>query len=135
MLLAMTPAIIGCWLLLTMGEGWHNNHHAYQSSARQGFRWWEIDVTFYILVTLSWLGIVWDLKTPPQKVLCNEHRLGSRAIKRTAEQLAERFNPEAIALAIKSSAHEIIGVGRAFSIATSDQLTPAIHAKSRRATG
>ena len=38
------------WLLalLTWGEGWHNNHHAYQSSARQGFRWWEIDPTFYI---------------------------------------------------------------------------------------
>ena len=70
-----------------------------------GFRWWEVDVTFYILVTLAWLGIVWDLKTPPQKVLCNEHRLGSRAIRRTAEQLAERFNPEAIALAIKSSVH------------------------------
>ena len=44
------------WLLalITMGEGWHNNHHAYQSSARQGFRWWEIDPTFYILKLLSW---------------------------------------------------------------------------------
>jgi hypothetical protein len=50
------------WLLalFTMGEGWRNNHHAYQSSARQGFRWWEIDVTYYVLVALSWLGIVWD---------------------------------------------------------------------------
>ena len=103
-----------------MGEGWHNNHHAYQSSARQGFRWWEIDVTFYIRVTLAWLGIVWDLKTLPQKVLCNEHRSGSRAIRRTAEQLAERFNPEAIALVInRQSRVRIIGVGRAFSIATS----------------
>ena len=39
------------WLLaiLTMGEGWHNNHHAYQSSVRQGFRWWEYDPTFYLL--------------------------------------------------------------------------------------
>ena len=39
------------WLLafFTMGEGWHNNHHAYQSSVRQGFRWWEIDVTYYLL--------------------------------------------------------------------------------------
>jgi stearoyl-CoA desaturase (delta-9 desaturase) len=39
------------WLLalFTMGEGWHNNHHAYQSSVRQGFRWWEIDATFYLL--------------------------------------------------------------------------------------
>ncbi len=96
------------WLLalLTMGEGWHNNHHAYQSSARQGFRWWEIDATYYILVALSWLGIVWDLKAPPAAVLRNEQRLGSRVIKRTAEQLAGRFNPESIALAIKSSVHE-----------------------------
>src|SRR4051812_6774735 len=51
--------------LLTMGEGWHNNHHAYQSSARQGFRWWEIDATWYILKLLSGLRIVRDLKAPP----------------------------------------------------------------------
>jgi stearoyl-CoA desaturase (delta-9 desaturase) len=89
-----------------MGEGWHNNHHAYQSSARQGFRWWEIDATYYVLVALSWFGIVWDLKRPPEQVLRNEQRLGSRAIRRTAEQLVARFNPESIALAIKSSVHQ-----------------------------
>jgi stearoyl-CoA desaturase (delta-9 desaturase) len=89
-----------------MGEGWHNNHHAYQSSARQGFRWWEMDVTYYVLVVLSWLGIVWDLKAPSELVLRNEHRLGSRVVKRTAELLAGRYNPEHIALAIKSSVHE-----------------------------
>jgi stearoyl-CoA desaturase (Delta-9 desaturase) len=66
------------WLLalFTMGEGWHNNHHAFQSSVRQGFRWWEIDATYYILRALSWLGLVWNLKTPPGHVLRNEHRLG-----------------------------------------------------------
>jgi stearoyl-CoA desaturase (delta-9 desaturase) len=89
-----------------MGEGWHNNHHAYQSSARQGFRWWELDATYYVLVALSWFGIVWNLKAPPEQVLRNEHRLGSRALRRTAEQLAARFNPEHIALAIRSSVHE-----------------------------
>ena len=95
------------WLLalITMGEGWHNNHHAYQSSVRQGFRWWEIDVTFYILKTLSLLGIVWDLKAPPEQVRRNEHRLGARAVNRAAEQLASRFNPERIALAITSAMH------------------------------
>jgi stearoyl-CoA desaturase (delta-9 desaturase) len=95
------------WLLalFTMGEGWHNNHHAYQSSARQGFRWWELDLTFYILKILSWLGIVWDLKAPPVQVLRNEHRLGSRVIRRAAEQLAGRFDPERIAFAIGSSVH------------------------------
>jgi stearoyl-CoA desaturase (Delta-9 desaturase) len=92
--------------LLTMGEGWHNNHHAYQSSVRQGFRWWEIDTTYYVLVALSGLGIVWNLKVPPKQVLRNEQRLGSRVIRRTAEQLASRFNPESIALAIKSSVYE-----------------------------
>jgi stearoyl-CoA desaturase (delta-9 desaturase) len=50
---------------ITLGEGWHNNHHHYMSSARQGFRWWEIDVSFYALTVLSWLGIVWDLRSPP----------------------------------------------------------------------
>lgn len=93
------------WLLalFTMGEGWHNNHHAYQSSAQQGFRWWELDLTYYILKVLCWLGIVWDLKTPPEQVLRNKQRLGSRVIGRAAEQLAGRFNPEQIALAVRSS--------------------------------
>jgi stearoyl-CoA desaturase (delta-9 desaturase) len=89
--------------LFTMGEGWHNNHHACQSSARQGFRWWEVDVTFYILQILSWLGIVWDLKKPPKKVLRNEQDLSSRVIRRTAEQLARHFNLERIGSSNKSS--------------------------------
>lgn len=96
------------WLLafFTMGEGWHNNHHAYQSSARQGFRAWELDPTYYILIGLSWLGIVWNLKTPPQQVLRNEQRLGSRVVRRAAERLVARFNPERIARAVKASVLE-----------------------------
>lgn len=95
------------WLLalFTMGEGWHNNHHAYQSSVRQGFRWWELDPTFYLLKALSLAGIVWDLRKPPLEVLRNEHRLGSRTIKRAAEQLASSFSPERIALAIAAALH------------------------------
>jgi stearoyl-CoA desaturase (delta-9 desaturase) len=80
--------------LLTMGEGWHNNHHAYQASARQGFRWWEIDATYYCLRLLSLAGIVWDLKTPPPAVLRNEHRLGSKVVERAAADLAATFNIE-----------------------------------------
>jgi len=95
------------WLLaiFTMGEGWHNNHHAYQSSVRQGFRWWEYDPTYYILKSLSWLGIVWDLKSPPVQVVRNEQRLGSRVINRAAEQLAAHFNSERIAAAIAAALH------------------------------
>jgi len=55
--------------LLTWGEGWHNNHHHYPSSARQGFYWWEIDITYYVLVLFSWVGLVWDLKPVPARVL------------------------------------------------------------------
>jgi len=93
------------WLLaiFTMGEGWHNNHHAYQSSVRQGFRWWEYDATFYILKALSWTGLVWNLKVPPREVLRNEQRLGSRTINRAAAQLAASFNSDWIAGAISSA--------------------------------
>jgi len=91
--------------IFTMGEGWHNNHHAYQSSVRQGFKWWEIDPTYYLLRALSWTGLVWDLKTPPEQVLRNEQRLGARVIHRAAEELVAHFNPERIALAITSTLH------------------------------
>lgn len=58
------------WLIamITLGEGWHNNHHRYPGSERQGFYWWEIDVTHYILKLLSWLGLVWDLREPPEEI-------------------------------------------------------------------
>jgi stearoyl-CoA desaturase (delta-9 desaturase) len=95
------------WLLavFTMGEGWHNNHHAYQSSVRQGFKWWEIDPTYYLLRALSWIGLVWGLKTPPEPVLRNEQRLGAKVINRAAEELAARFNSERIAAAIAAALH------------------------------
>jgi len=58
------------WIaLLTLGEGWHNNHHHYMACARQGFRWWEIDVTYYALRGLAALGLIWDLREPPTSVL------------------------------------------------------------------
>lgn len=55
--------------LITLGEGWHNNHHHYQSSCRQGFKFYEVDFTYYVLWVLSKLGLVWDLKTPPRHVV------------------------------------------------------------------
>ncbi len=54
--------------LLTLGEGWHNNHHHYQVSARQGFRWWQLDVTYLGLRALAALGLVWDLHGVPAHV-------------------------------------------------------------------
>ncbi len=51
--------------LITLGEGWHNNHHHCMTTVRQGFYWWEIDVTFYVLKALSWTGFIWDLRPVP----------------------------------------------------------------------
>jgi stearoyl-CoA desaturase (delta-9 desaturase) len=94
------------WLLalLTMGEGWHNNHHAYQASARQGFSWLEYDPTYYALRVLSWLGIVWDLHLPPRAVIKGEHRLGRLVIDKVAGQLAASFPVNQIA----SEVHEAL---------------------------
>lgn len=54
--------------ILTLGEGWHNNHHHYPISARQGFFWWELDMTYYGLVLLSKVGIIRNLRPLPEKV-------------------------------------------------------------------
>jgi len=83
------------WLaLVTLGEGWHNNHHWYQGSTRQGFRWWEIDVTYYLLRALSWPRLVWDLKTPPAEVVRGERALPRSLVEKAAARLAEVVHTE-----------------------------------------
>jgi stearoyl-CoA desaturase (delta-9 desaturase) len=57
------------WLaLITLGEGWHNNHHHFPASVRQGFYWWELDLTWYALKLMSWCGLVWQLKPVPARI-------------------------------------------------------------------
>ncbi len=51
--------------VLTLGEGWHNNHHHFQGSAAQSFRWWEVDVSYYVIRLLDAVGLVWDVRQPP----------------------------------------------------------------------
>ncbi len=78
--------------LLTMGEGWHNNHHHYPASAHQGFYWWEIDLSYYCLKVLAWCGIVWDLRQVPGPVLLNR-RLDSIVAKTERPSGEEGFVP------------------------------------------
>ena len=75
------------WLaLLTLGEGWHNNHHHYQSSVKQGFYWYEIDITYYTLRVMSWCGLIWDLRgVPEKKLMANRNDQGALS---SDEQLA-----------------------------------------------
>ena len=60
--------------LLTLGDGWHNNHHYWPVSARHGFRWWELDINYLILRFLSWFNVVWDLRVPPSSVYASGYR-------------------------------------------------------------
>jgi len=54
--------------LVTLGEGWHNNHHFYPTTANQGWFWWELDLSFLALKVLSVVGVVRDLRTPPERI-------------------------------------------------------------------
>ena len=92
------------WLaIITMGEGWHNNHHAYQSSTRQGFRWYEWDLTYYTLKVLSWFRVVSDLRSPPEEIVNNERRLGRKVVEQVAHQLAETFPVERMAAQVRAA--------------------------------
>lgn len=52
-----------------MTVSWHNNHHHYRLSVRQGFFWWQVDVTYYLLVGLKHMGFAWDLRPVPVRAL------------------------------------------------------------------
>jgi stearoyl-CoA desaturase (delta-9 desaturase) len=55
--------------LLAWGEGWHNNHHAFPTSARHGLRWWQIDVSYAVIRTLAWLDLAWNIRMPAAEAM------------------------------------------------------------------
>ena len=61
--------------LITLGEGWHNNHHKFRSCTRQGFYWWEIDLTYYALKFFAAIGLIWDLRAVPGKAYDHNQQL------------------------------------------------------------
>jgi stearoyl-CoA desaturase (delta-9 desaturase) len=77
--------------LITLGEGWHNNHHFFPSSEAQGLEWWQFDVSHYTLKALSWVGITWDLKKAPRdhhkfRIDAQEKKIKQEQKKRKREQ-------------------------------------------------
>ncbi|HVU17003.1 MAG TPA: acyl-CoA desaturase [Candidatus Didemnitutus sp.] len=94
--------------IITLGEGWHNNHHRYMSATRQGFYWWEIDLTYYGLKALSYTRFIWGLKSVPasiyQEAEQNNHRDTIRRISISSVQeeinTLKRVVPTAAAIAI-----------------------------------
>jgi len=78
------------WLaLLTLGEGWHNNHHYYEVSARQGFFWWEIDITYYILRGFAAVGLIWDLKGVPKHIKYSKNKEHAKKLKKEYDHIRQ----------------------------------------------
>jgi stearoyl-CoA desaturase (Delta-9 desaturase) len=61
--------------ILALGEGWHNSHHAFPTSARHGLRWWQIDISYWVIWTLARLGLAWDVKLPTRQAQRLRQRL------------------------------------------------------------
>ncbi|MBR9989253.1 MAG: acyl-CoA desaturase, partial [Gemmatimonadetes bacterium] len=99
--------------LLTFGEGWHNNHHAYQSSARTGFRPGEIDIGYAGLKLLRGLGLVWDLREPPATLVDNTLAPGRKIMEKVARELAEEVAAERPSYTPAPSPHDIAQRARA----------------------
>jgi len=72
--------------LFAAGEGWHNNHHRYQRAARNGFYWWEFDLTWYAIRLMAALGLAWDLQEVPERIY--EEARATRARRATSTILA-----------------------------------------------
>jgi len=114
--------------LICLGEGWHNNHHRYQSCTRNGFYWWEIDITYYGLKVLSWTRLIWGLKPVPQSIL-EEAARADHVASVAAAQHAAHAHPEFSALKKVMPAAAAIAVATATSQVALPKKAegPAIH--------
>jgi stearoyl-CoA desaturase (Delta-9 desaturase) len=115
--------------IICLGEGWHNNHHRYQSSTRNGFYWWEIDITYYGLKMLSWTRLIWGLKAVPQSIF-EEAEREAHVASNAAAQKAQQVHPE------YSSLKKVVPAAAAIAVATATAAnatmpkkaeSPAIH--------
>jgi len=113
------------WILafITLGEGWHNNHHRYQSATRNGFYWWEIDITYYGLKLLSWTRFISHLKAVPASIM-EEAALSDHRATVVAASRASRMHCEISAL------KKVVPAAAAFAVATAS----ASHAGTPRRT-
>lgn len=81
--------------LLAMGEGWHNTHHAFPTSARHGLRWWEIDVSWMIISSLKRVGLVSKVKLPPDSALPWKNKVAHTAPEPMIEAMVDAMHGEA----------------------------------------
>jgi len=100
---------------ITLGEGWHNNHHRYQSATRNGFYWYEIDPTYYGLKLLSWTGLISGFKAVPESVL-EEGRRADRGEQAPVFVEQTHSHPSSLAKVVPAAA--------ALVVATAPNLKP-----------
>jgi stearoyl-CoA desaturase (delta-9 desaturase) len=114
--------------LICLGEGWHNNHHRYQACTRNGFYWWEIDITYYGLKTLSWTGLIWGLKPVPKSIM-EEAARADHVTSIAAAKRAAHIHPEVSPLKKVMPAAAAIAVATASGNAMLPKKAegPAIH--------
>ena len=72
-----------------VGEGWHNNHHRYQRAARNGFYWWEVDLTWYTIRAMSFLGLVWDIQPVPDRIYEEARTVKAQRASRTVTSVVD----------------------------------------------
>ena len=128
--------------LITFGEGWHNNHHHYQASAAQGFKWWEYDISYYVLKLMSFVGLVEDVRTPPEHVVADEPHpaVVARQNKEEENSPAEKSGPSesleetvrGIALSAASAQEEASKQVRRIGLAATKQYDTLSGKASRR---
>jgi len=85
--------------LFAVGEGWHNNHHRYQRAARNGFYWWEFDVTWYVIRAMQALGLVWDVQAVPRRIYEEARATRARRAARAVVSVVDATPPIGLELA------------------------------------
>jgi len=71
------------------GEGWHNNHHRFQRAARNGFYWYEVDVTWYVIRAMAAVGLIWDIQPVPQRIYDEARAVKARRAAQSVPSIVE----------------------------------------------
>jgi stearoyl-CoA desaturase (Delta-9 desaturase) len=66
--------------IVSLGEGWHNNHHAFPTSARHGLYWWQFDATYVVIVVMKWMGLIWNVRVPSESAMMAKKVVGDRVV-------------------------------------------------------
>ena len=89
--------------VLALGEGWHNNHHAFPTSARHGLRWWEPDLSYWIIRAMAWCGLAWQVRKPTAQQLVGLRYQGNRKEARESESKPNRASVKSLAAPARSA--------------------------------